>query len=136
MFSRAAELLAGRMKSDRQTLLGLFEAREAESSTVIQPGFAIPHVIVPGEGLFDMLMLRCKGGVSFPGQDSPVYVAFVLIGSADQRNFHLRALMAISYIAGEPEFFQRWMTAGTSEHLRDIVLLSGRQRDMPHSPNG
>ena len=132
MFSRAAELLAPRMNSDRQTLLELFEAREADSSTVIQPGFAIPHIIVPGEDLFDVLMLRCKGGVTFPGQDAPVYVAFVLIGSADQRNFHLRALMAVSYIVGEPEFFQRWLTAGTSEHLRDIVLMSSRQRDVQH----
>lgn len=131
MFTQAAELLAPRMGSDPQTLLALLEAREADSSTVIQPGFAIPHVIVPGKDLFDVLMVRCKGGLTFPGRDEPVYVAFMLMGSEDQRNFHLRALMAISYIVGEPEFFTRWLTAGTSEHLRDIVLMSSRRRDTP-----
>jgi len=129
MFRRAAKLLAPRMKTDEQQFFELLQAREADSSTVIQPGLAIPHVIVKGRKLFDILMLRCKGGVIFPGHDVPVHIAFVLAGSEDQRNFHLRALMAISHVVGEAEFFRRWMTAPGSEHLRDIVLLSGRQRD-------
>ncbi|MBN1435870.1 MAG: amino acid permease [Sedimentisphaerales bacterium] len=129
MFRQAAKVLAPRLKMDEGKLKHLFEAREAESSTVIQPGLAIPHIIVEGEHLFDVLMFRCKGGVRFPGHDEPVFVAFALVGSADERNFHLRALMAISYIVGEPEFFRRWMTAPGADHLRDIVLLSKRKRD-------
>ena len=121
--------MAERMNTDAKKFFELLQAREADSSTVIQPGLAIPHVVVPGENLFDVLMLRCKGGVIFPGHEVPVHIAFILAGSKDQRNFHLRALMAISNIVGEPEFFRRWMTAHGSEHLRDIVLLSGRTRD-------
>jgi basic amino acid/polyamine antiporter, APA family len=132
MFAQVAELMAPRMKSDKETLLSLLEAREAESSTVLQPGLAIPHVIVEGRKLFDILLFRCKGGVSFPGHDVPVHTAFVLVGSKDQRNFHLQALMAISYVVGEPEFFRRWITSPTADHLRDIVLLSGRRRDTEH----
>ena len=130
MFRRTAKLLAPRLGIGEQELFGLLEAREAESSTVIQPGFAIPHVIVKGRSLFDILMLRCKGGVSFPGHEVPVHVAFVSIGSEDERNFHLRALMAISFVVGDREFFRRWLTAPTADHLRDIVLLSGRPRDL------
>ena len=129
MFARAAQLLAPRMGMDAGRLVELLEAREAESSTVIQPGLAIPHMIVPGRGLFDVLLMRCKAGVSFPGREAPVHIAFMLVGSEDERNFHLRALMAISHVAGEPEFFRRWMTAPGPEHLRDIVLLSKRRRD-------
>ena len=129
MFGRAATLLAPRMDTDEKQLVELLQAREAESSTVIQPGLAIPHVVVPGRDLFDILILRSKGGVLFPGHDVPVHVAFVLVGSEDQRNFHLRALMAVSLVAGEPDFFRRWITAPAGEHLRDIVLLSGRKRD-------
>ena len=130
MFRHAAETLAPRMKTDEQSLLELLEAREADSSTVIQPGLAIPHVVVPGRGLFDILMIRCKAGVTFPGHDVPVHIAFVLAGSADERNFHLRALMAISYVVDEPEFFRRWLTVAGPEHLRDLVLLSKRKRDL------
>jgi len=136
MFQRAAKLLAPRLGMDEQHLFRLLDDREAESSTVIQPGFAIPHVIVKGPKLFDMLLLRCKGGVSFPGHEVPVHAAFVSIGSEDERNFHLRALMAVSYVVGSPEFFRRWITVSGAEHLRDIVLLSGRPRDRHGNADG
>ena len=123
------------MKSDEKTLISLLEAREAKSSTVIQPGLAIPHIIIEGRNLFDILLFRCKGGALFLGHDVPVHMAFVLVGSEDQRNFHLRALMAISYVVGEPEFFRRWMTAPGADHLRDIVLLSNRKRDTAGTPS-
>ena len=129
MFDQAAKLLARPVKTDEKALADLFHAREAESSTVVQPGLAIPHVIVDGHDIFDILLVRCKGGASFPRHDVPVHVGFVLVGSRDQRNFHLRALMAVSHIVCEPEFFRRWLTAPTPEALRDIVLLSSRQRD-------
>jgi len=135
MFQRAAELLAPRLQMEQQHLFGLLETREAASSTVIQPGFAIPHVIVEGRNMFDILILRCRGGVSFPGHEAPVHAAFISIGSEDERNFHLRALMAISYVVGAPEFFKRWITGSGAEHLRDIVLLSGRPRDRQDKPS-
>ena len=136
MFRRAAKLLAPRLGMGEQDLFGLLDAREAESSTVIQPGFAIPHVIVKGSNLFDILVLRCKGGVSFPGHEVPVHAAFVSIGSQDERNFHLRALMAISHVVGAREFFKSWIIAPSAEHLRDIVLLSGRPRDRQDNAAG
>ncbi|MDY6913093.1 MAG: amino acid permease [Planctomycetota bacterium] len=130
MFRRAAELLAPRLKMDKDHLLEAFKEREVQSSTVIQPGLAIPHIIVAGKELFDILLVRCRGGISFAGQDEPVRTAFVLIGSADERNYHLRALMAIAHIVQERDFTSRWLEAPESEHLRDILLLSGRQRDV------
>ena len=129
LFRRSAEALAARLDIDEQKLLDLFARREAESSTVIQPGLAIPHIIVEGRKLFDILPIRCKEGVTFPGHDEPVRVAFILVGSRDERNYHLRALMAIAHIVQEEQFVQRWLSAPEAEHLRDIVLLSGRQRD-------
>jgi len=130
MFAQAAEVLAARLGIGRDELLRLFEAREAESSTVVQPGLAIPHIIVPGEGLFDIVLVRCKEGIIFPGQDEPVRAAFVLVGSGDERNYHLRALMAIAHIVQEHDFMRRWLAAPKAEHLRDILLLSKRERDV------
>lgn len=130
MFGQAAELLAPRLRLSQQKLLELLEAREGESSTVIQPGLAIPHVIVPGEALFEVLLVRCKDGLTFPGHDELVRKAFVLTGSEDERNFHLRALMAIAHIVQEPDFTRRWLEAPKGEHLRDIMLLSKRQRSV------
>ena len=54
---------------------------------------------------------------------------FVLIGSKDQRNYHLRALMAIAQIAQQKHFHQQWLTAKGTEEIRNLVLLSTRKRD-------
>ena len=128
LFSQAAEILAHRLGIDQQTLREKFAAREAESSTVIQPGLAIPHIIVPGEKLFDILLVRCREGIVFGADQPPVNTAFILVGSHDERNYHLRALMAIAHIVQERGFTARWLAAPRAEHLRDILLLSSRER--------
>jgi len=128
-FRHVASELAPRLPMDHQSLYERFLARERESSTVIEPGLAIPHVVVDGEHVFDILLARCKGGVVFSELHEPVKTAFVLVGSADERNYHLRALMIIAHILQEPAFRQRWLKARTVEQLRDIILLSSRRRD-------
>jgi len=129
MFGRAAEVLARRLGLDVEALRRKLLDREAASSTVLQPGLAIPHVIVEGTHLFDLLPVRCREGVIFSGEKTPVHTAFILIGSADERNYHLRALMTIAQIVQESGFEQRWMAAGGLEDLRDVLLLSGRPRE-------
>lgn len=129
LFAKAAEALAPRLQMKEPDLLDLFLKREAQSSTVIQPGLAIPHIIVDGRELFEVLLIRCRSGAMFPNQDKPVQTGFVLVGSRDERNFHLRALMAIAHIVQEPGFDQRWTDAPGPEQLRDVVLLSSRKRD-------
>ena len=129
LFREAARLLAPRMKSDEKTLISLLEAREAESSTVIQPGLAIPHIIVEGEKLFDVLLVRSREGIVFDADQPHVKTAFILVGSADERNYHLRALMAIAQIVQEEGFLDRWLAAPGPEHLRDLILLSRRARE-------
>jgi len=54
---------------------------------------------------------------------------FVLTGSRDERNYHLRALMAIAQIAQEKHFRQRWLAARDVEGIRNLILLSARKRD-------
>ncbi|MDP6544674.1 MAG: amino acid permease [Phycisphaerae bacterium] len=129
LFAKAADVLAVRLDMDRDTLLEKFHAREAQSTTVIQPGLAIPHIVVEGEGLFDLLVVRCREGAIFGPGLPPIQAAFVLIGSDDQRNYHLRALMAIAHIVQEHDFMDNWLAAPQTEHLRDMLLLSSRQRD-------
>lgn len=129
MFTRAAGILAPRLKTEPGILLEKFRTREATSSTVIQPGLAIPHIVIEGASIFDILPVRCKKGIIFSPEKAPVDTAFILVGSPDERNYHLRVLMAIAQIVQEPDFHQKWMAAPEAEHLRDIVLLSGRKRD-------
>ncbi|NQU95132.1 MAG: amino acid permease [Candidatus Omnitrophica bacterium] len=127
-FGKAADELAGELGMGRDPVFDLLIEREKDSSTVIRPGLAIPHIIVEGEHKFRILLARCKGGIIFPGVESKVHVVFMLIGSKDERNFHLRALAAIAEIAQSKEFDKRWLDARDAEELRNIILLAERKR--------
>lgn len=128
LFHKLAHVCAERNNLSEDRLFRKFIAREEESSTVLKEGLAIPHTVVEGEHLFDIVVVRCRRGISFPGVDAPVKAAFALVGSRDERNFHLKALMAIAHIVEEPGFNARWEQARNTEDLRDILLLSKRAR--------
>ena len=129
MFRKLARTLANRLDTDEYVLFEKFLHREAEGGTVVQPGLAIPHIIVDGAGRFDIILVRAREGIVFPNVDEPVKIMFVLAGSKDERNYHLRALMAIAQISQEKLFEKRWLEARDSRALKNIVLLSTRKRD-------
>ncbi len=124
-----AENFSKRWEISPEILIKGFKERERQSSTIIRPGLAIPHIIVPGEKCFDIIPIRCKEGVRFSETTEPVHTMFVLIGSLDERSYHLRALMAIANLVHESEFEKQWMTARNEEELRDVILLSNRKRE-------
>jgi len=129
LFHKVSEALSKKLNIDSNKLYELFIQRERESTTVIKPGLAVPHVVVEGSNVFEILLVRCREGAIFSELQEPVKTAFVLIGSSDERNYHLRALMSIAHIVSEAEFENRWFAAKNIEQLRDIVHLSGRKRD-------
>jgi amino acid transporter/mannitol/fructose-specific phosphotransferase system IIA component (Ntr-type) len=127
-FSRVGSLLAQDLDVDAKKLTQAFIKREKESSTIIRGGLAIPHIIVPGEHKFRILLVRAKQGIVFAKSKPPVHMAFVLIGSKDERNFHLRALAAIAQICQQHEFDKIWLSARNIDELKDIILLAERKR--------
>lgn len=128
LFQQVAKSLSTRLKMSEDNLYSLFLERERESSTVIKPGLAIPHIVLPGKNVFEIVLVRCKPGIVFSELNEPVRTAFVLVGTIDERNYHLKALMNIAHVVHEPGFDQRWMDARSEQQLKDIVLLSGRER--------
>jgi APA family basic amino acid/polyamine antiporter len=128
LFSSISKALAKRMNVDEKKLFDSFIKRERESTTEIRPGLAIPHIIIEGERRFELAVVRCRGGVEFTEELPPVYAAFVLVGTRDERNFHLRALSAIAQIVQDENFDKNWLNAKGIEELRDILLLSKRPR--------
>ena len=129
IFREVSVILAERLQSNEYVLFEKFLHREAEGGTIIQPGFAIPHIVVEGVNKFDVLLVRARDGILFSGVVEPVKIMFVLAGSRDERNYHLRALMAIAQIAQEKDFESRWLSARDIEAIRNLILLSTRKRD-------
>jgi mannitol/fructose-specific phosphotransferase system IIA component (Ntr-type) len=109
-------------------LYDLLINREKESTTVMNPDLAIPHIILEGEHKFDILLVRCREGIRFSEEYPAVHTVFVLVGSKDERSFHLRTLASIAQIVQDPHFEDRWMKAKSEQALRDLVLLGKRRR--------
>ncbi len=128
-FSLVANKLAKQLNINAQELLDSLFAREKESTTEVRPGLAIPHISIEGKHKFKLLVARCEAGIHFTDDLPPVYVAFILVGSPDERNFHLRALAAIAQITQDADFDKNWLRAKNIEELRDILLLSKRPRN-------
>ena len=123
-----AEKMADQIAVDKAVINKALLDREEQCSTVLSPGLAIPHVVVEGAHKFAILLARCKEGIVFPGAEKKVQTVFVLIGTRDERSFHLRALSAIALITQDPDFDQKWIEAKDEEALRSIILLSKRKR--------
>ena len=124
-----AEKFSERWPISKEKVIEGLKERESQSTTVIRPGLAIPHFIVPEGKCFDIMPIRCKAGVRYSSSKEPVHTLFVLMGSLDERSYHLRALMAIANIVQESDFEKRWMSARNAEELRDVILLSNRKRE-------
>ena len=130
-FAAASKALAAHIGGDADEYARLLTEREAESSTVLKPGLAVPHILIEQPGAFVVLPARVSGGIQFRSQPdaAPVQAAFVLAGAADLRNYHLRVLMYIAQITQDPDFDRRWRAAAGCEGLRDLLLLAKRTRD-------
>ncbi|MHC4592346.1 MAG: amino acid permease [Planctomycetota bacterium] len=124
-----ADNLAPAVHHPPAELYALLQKREMLSSTVIRPGLAIPHLILEGLSPFQAVLVRSRAGVVFSEGEQPVHAVFVLAASPAERNFYLRALVAIAEIAQEADFDQKWEAAGSPEALREVVLAAERRRE-------
>jgi len=129
LFGIVAENLAPRLARQAEEVRQLLERREALSSTVIRPGLAIPHLIVEGLESFEVLLVRSRQGIAFEEGEHPVHAVFVLAASPEERNFYLKALVAVAEIAQEEGFDQKWLAASSAEALREVVLAAERRRE-------
>lgn len=135
-FSRLLELAIDRLAPmtdiSPERLLEAFHSREAEGSTVVKAGIAIPHVILPGVEHAAMLLARCRSGVAFPGEKEPIHAILMLVEGLEHRYFHLQALAALSRSSHDPRFMENWLAAESVESLRRSLLEIHRSRCTMH----
>ncbi len=128
LFRKIAYSISKRLNLSYEDILSCLWNRERESSTAITSTLAIPHIIIEGEHIFDIFLIRIRKGVFFSDNAPNVHAVFVLVGTKDERNFHLRSLAAIAQIVQADDFDIKWQKARNENELRDLVLLSERRR--------
>ncbi|OQX85007.1 MAG: hypothetical protein B6D63_03235 [Candidatus Latescibacteria bacterium 4484_7] len=128
-FEIVADRMSKRLGMHSSDIVELLKKREIDSSTVLNPFLAIPHIVMEGEGKFCILIARCKEGIVFSDDFPSVKAVFVLMGTRDERNFHLKSLAAIAQIVSEEDFEKKWLDAKNEHGLIDVILLGKRLRD-------
>lgn len=127
-FRRVSDTMSEKLNCEADTLFQSLMDREKESSTAFRPTLALPHIIIEGEKKFSILLARCKQGIHFSELAPRVHAVFVLVGTKDERNYHLRALSAIAEIVQSSKFEKQWLKARDTEALREAVLLLRKKR--------
>jgi len=132
-FFLLAKRISEQFNLDSQKVFELLLEREKSVSTMIMPGIAVSDIIIDGEGLFEILIARCRNCVLWEGEETGMHTFFLIITTKDERNFYLRAITAIAQLIHNPNFEKRWLEAKTVEGLKDIILLGDRKRICPHA---
>ena len=127
-FELATSVLAPRLELEPKDLIERLKAREVIGSTVFLPGLAIPHVVFERDVPFEILLARSREGIAFPGEEERIHTVFLMVGSAEDRTFHLRALSAIAQTIQTTAFERDWLLAPNAEALRKLVLHAPRRR--------
>jgi PTS system nitrogen regulatory IIA component len=108
---------------DEQELLDRLLEREAQQSTGIGDGLALPHAIVRGLEKTALAVGRCRDGLDFAALDSePVDLLFLLLSPEDARSEHLRLLARLARIVSPEETLAELRSAAGPEELFRMLL--------------
>ncbi len=123
-----SQTLASDINIEEGEMYDMLCSREDESSTAITPSVAVPHIIIEGANLFQLQLIKCTKGIHFSNVAPNVKAVFVLVGSRDLRNRHLKTLTAIAQVIQDKRFDHGWEVAVNEQQIRDVILLAKRQR--------
>jgi mannitol/fructose-specific phosphotransferase system IIA component (Ntr-type) len=128
MFHLLSEEFAQMEGISSDVIEGLLRSRENDYSTALSEFVAVPHFRLDGKDKFYMVLLRCRGGISFTSSYSSIKAIFAFASSRDQRKLHLWALSSIVQIISSNGFENRWLEAESPEEIRKIILNVKRRR--------
>lgn len=127
LFEKISDVFSDKLGESKDKIIQLLNEREGDSSTIIQTGLAIPHIVIEGNHKFDIVVIRSNKGVEY-AEGSSVKMFFAIAGSVDERNFHLQVLMAIAQIVQNKNFKEQWESVKEKDDLRNLILLADRVR--------
>ena len=122
VFHEVSRRFAGRLGNmNEKQIYQKFMEREKSSSTAIQAFFALPHVVVEGKQIFEMIMVRSPAGIKFMQHETKIHTMFFLAGSLDQRHFHLVVIAALARMVRDQGFEDAWLQAASPDGLRQLI---------------
>ncbi len=104
--------------SDQETYIADLQAREAQSSTGIGEGIAIPHAKSTGVAVPAIAFGRQLDGIDYDSLDGqPAKLFFMIAANDGANNDHLETLSKLATFLMDPQFTEKMMTASTKEEI-------------------
>ena len=122
-FEEMIDLLvrAGRL-SDRAGALEAVRQREAQGTTGIGQGVAIPHGKHPSVPALTAALGVSKSGIAFDSIDgAKVHLVFLLLARNDDPGPHVRALAEIARLIQTPGFYRKLAGARSAKEVLDLL---------------
>lgn len=108
---------------DEGQLLDRLLEREAQQSTGIGGGLALPHATVSGLEKTVLVVGRIREGLDFDALDGePVDLLFLLLSPPDARDVHLRLLARLARIVTPDETLAELRRTSDATHLFQVLL--------------
>ncbi|MBQ1508190.1 MAG: PTS sugar transporter subunit IIA, partial [Erysipelotrichaceae bacterium] len=116
--------------SDRKQYLEAVEAREAEGTTGVGVGIAIPHGRCSGVREAGLAAMTIDGGVDYDALDgNPVDLVFLIAAPENSGNVHLEILSKLATMLMDETFVTKLRNAGTPEEFLSVIDNAEAEKD-------
>ncbi|EGP5244693.1 PTS fructose transporter subunit IIC [Enterococcus faecium] len=120
---------AGRI-SDIDTYKEGILAREAQTSTGLGDGIAMPHAKNSAVKEATVLFAKSQKGVDYEALDGqPTYLFFMIAAPEGANDTHLQALAALSRLLIDADFVAKLKEASTPEEVQDLFQTAEEQKE-------
>lgn len=105
-------------------------AREAQTSTGLGDGIAMPHAKNQAVNEATVLFAKSKTGVDYEALDGqPTYLFFMITAPEGANDTHLQALAALSRLLIDPEFVEKLKKAPTADAVQQLFAEAEVQKE-------
>lgn len=120
---------AGRI-SDIETYKQGILAREAQTSTGLGDGIAMPHAKNAAVKEATVLFAKSNKGVDYEALDGqPTFLFFMIAAPEGANDTHLQALAALSRLLIDPDFVGKLKEAGTPKEVQELFQTAEQQKE-------
>ncbi len=109
-------------KRDRTAMKKLLIEREAQGSTGLGNGIAVPHFKTKKLTEHHLVVANSQAGIQFDAIDGqPVHTLFLVMGPADDQEGHLQVLRWVSGLARSADFRRFVLNAKSEAEILDLL---------------
>ncbi len=109
-------------------------------TTPVSHGAALPHFHISGIKQPRLVLIRSREGLDVvsdlaPETEESVHAVFLLVSPEADHRQHLRMLAQLANRMDEERFLERWLRAGNTAHLKELLLGGARYLTLFLNPN-